>query len=55
MRPDFRLELKSPATGQMDTRLAELTFYCGQGFYKAGVRQHDFERVVEARAEEVIR
>ena len=55
MRRDFRLELKSQTTGQMETRLAELNFYCGQGLYKAGVRQHNFRRAVEGRAQEIIK
>ena len=56
MIPDFRLQL--PATGnaglatagQVETRLAELKFYCGQNLYKLGVRKRQFTRAVEARA-----
>ena len=55
MRPDFRLELRNGDTCQLDTRLAELKFCCGQGLYKAGVRQRIFRRGVETRAEEVIK
>ena len=53
MRPDFRVELRSPTTGQVETCLAELKFYCGRGLYKAGVRQHQFQRAVEGRSIQV--
>ena len=55
MRPDYRLEMVNKATDQMETRLAELKYYCSRGLYKVGVKQHHFKRAVEARAEEVIR
>ena len=55
MRPDYRLELENKATNQMDTRLAELKYYCGRGLYKVGVKQHQFKRAVEARAEEIVK
>ena len=55
MRPDFRLEVVNPASGQEESRLAELKFACGRALYKAGVRQHTFTRGVQARAEEVVK
>ena len=54
MRPDFKLELRNQTSGQVESRVAELKFYCARGFYKSGVRQHRFQRAVEARSLEVI-
>ena len=60
MIPDFRLQLPAVGNavlatagvdpGQVETRLAELKFTCGQNLYKPGVRQRQFERAVDARA-----
>ena len=60
MIPDFRLQLPAVGNvglatagvdpGQVETRLAELKFTCGQNLYKPGVRQRQFARAVDARA-----
>ena len=60
MIPDFRLQLPAIGNaglatagvdpGQVETRLAELKFTCGQNLYKPGVRQRQFLQAVDARA-----
>ena len=63
MVPDFRLELPATtatglatpgiylAPGQKETRLAELKFTCDRKFYKPGVRQREFRKAVNKRAD----
>ena len=53
MIPDFRVQLRSQ-TGQSDTRLAELKFTCGQSQYKPDVRQREFRRAVDRRADDLM-
>ena len=53
MIPDFRVQLSSPS-GQSETRLAELKFTCGRDFYKPGVRQRQFKKAVNRRAEKLM-
>ena len=50
MIPDFRVQISS-ATGQTETMLAELKFSSGREFYKPGVRQRQFRKGVNRRAD----
>ena len=50
MIPDFRIQLLSQ-TRQTETRLAELKYTCGRDFYKPGVRQRQFRKAVNKRAD----
>ena len=53
MIPDFRVQLSSP-TGVTDTRLAELKFTCSKDCYKPGVRQRQFRKAVDRRADKLM-
>ena len=53
MMPDFRIQLSSP-TGQSETRLAELNFTCSRDDYKPGVRQRQFKKAVNRRADRLM-
>ena len=53
MIPDFRIELSS-TTGQSETRLAELKFTCSRDMYKPGVRQRQFRKAVNRRADKLM-
>ena len=53
MIPDFRIQLPSQ-TGQSEAKLAELKFTCGKDLYKPGVRQRQFRRAVEIRADRLM-
>ena len=50
MIPDFRVQLCSN-TKESETRLAELKFTCDRKFYKPGVRQREFRKAVNKRAD----
>ena len=53
MIPDFRVQLASH-TGQSETRFAELKFTCGQDFYRPGLRQRQFRKAVDRRADKLM-
>jgi hypothetical protein len=61
MIPDFRLELPSLTPGlnllpqETSPRLAELKYTCSKEHYKPGVRQREFKRAVEQRAQLVVK